>query len=237
MNSAIPTQLKAIVYSDSSVHFVNTYNLKAVTDKSGDNWNADDPLLTELKKEIKTHYLQTQNHTCAYCRQKIVVDHNGAWDTDHIISKDTHPAFMFVPENLCLSCKDCNGTKSNRKVLTNNKRKKFPSESKDYLICHPHFDDYDEHIKVIGHAVLYLPKTKKGQTLIEMCGLLRFVYDFAGYEITDSNLADKVVSLGTAMQNAQSDYEKIAITQMLRTMLDEGLRVAALKQLQSYGMS
>lgn len=84
---------------------------------------------------------------------------------------------------------------------------------------------------MIGEAVLYLPRTKKGQALIEMCGLLRFVYGFADYEISDLNFGTKVVALGTELQNAQSAFEQIAIAQILKTMLDEGLRGAALKQL------
>lgn len=64
-----------------------------------------------------------------------------------------------------------------------------------------------------------------------MCGLLRFVYGFADYEIADLNFGSKVIALGTELQNAQSAFEQIAIAQILRTMLDEGLRGAALKQL------
>lgn len=65
-----------------------------------------------------------------------------------------------------------------------------------------------------------------------MCGLLRFVYGFADYEIVDLDIGAKVVALGTALQNAQSGFEQIAIAQMLRTMVDDGLRAAARKQLE-----
>lgn len=232
MNNPITAVLEPVIYSEVSAQFVKTYEAKKLSDKSGADWDdKTNPLLVELKREIKKHYLKAQNYTCAYCQQKIVVDHNGAWDTEHIAPRDSYPSFMFVPENLCVSCKDCNGAKSNKTVLANRNRRSFPRHSKDYTICHPHFDTYSKHIRVIGEAVLYLPRTKKGQALIEMCGLLRFVYGFADYEIADLNFGSKVIALGTELQNAQSAFEQIAIAQILRTMLDEGLRGAALKQL------
>ncbi|MEE4105644.1 HNH endonuclease [Pseudomonas viridiflava] len=232
MNNPITAVLEPVIYSEVSAQFVKTYEAKKLSDKSGADWDdKTNPLLVELKREIKKHYLKAQDYTCAYCQQKIVVDHNGAWDTEHIAPRDSYPSFMFVPENLCVSCKDCNGAKSNKTVLANRNRRSFPRHSKDYTICHPHFDTYSKHIRVIGEAVLYLPRTKKGQALIEMCGLLRFVYGFADYEIADLNFGSKVIALGTELQNAQSAFEQIAIAQILRTMLDEGLRGAALKQL------
>lgn len=233
MSKAISDQFKLVVYSEKSAQFVKNYEAKKLSAKSGSDWDDEhDLLLAEVKREIKRHYLKAQNYTCAYCRQKIVVDHNGAWDTEHIASKDIYPGFMFVPGNLCLSCKDCNGAKSNKNVLVNKARRTFPDRSKDYTICHPHFDAYSDHVRIIGEAVLYLPRTKKGQALIEMCGLLRFVYGFADYEIVDLDIGAKVVALGTALQNAQSGFEKIAIAQMLRTMIDDGLRAAARQQLE-----
>ena len=232
MSNSIATALEPVAYSKSSAQFVEIYNAKKLSDKSGADWDdKTNPLLIELKREIKNHYLKAQDYTCAYCQQKIIVDHNGAWDTEHIAPRESYPSFMFVPENLCVSCKDCNGAKSNKPVLANRSRRTFPRHSKDYTICHPHFDIYSKHIRVIGEAVLYLPRTKKGQALIEMCGLLRFVYGFADYEISDLNFGTKVVALGTELQNAQSAFEQIAIAQILKTMLDEGLRGAALKQL------
>lgn len=233
MSKDIANSIRSVVYSEASAQFVKIYEAKQLSSKLGNDWdNENDPLLTEVKREIKRHYLKAQSYTCAYCRQKIVVEHNGAWDTEHIAPKDIYPSFMFVPENLCLSCKDCNGAKSNKHVLVNKLRRTFPNKSKDYTICHPHFDVYSEHIRVIGEAVLYLPRTKKGQTLIEMCGLLRFVYGFADYEVVDLNIGAKVVALGTALQNAQSGFEQIAIAQILSTMVDDGLRAAARKQLE-----
>jgi uncharacterized protein (TIGR02646 family) len=232
VNKEVVNPIKPIVYSFRSAQYVKIYEAKQQSEKLGSDWdNENDPLLVEVKREIKKHYLKAQNYTCAYCQQKIVVEHNGAWDTEHIAPKDTYPGFMFIPENLCLSCKDCNGAKSNKPVLVKKGRKTFPKKSSDYIICHPHFDAYSDHIRVIGEAVLYLPKTKKGQALIEMCGVLRFVYGFADYEVSDLNIGAKVVALGTALQNSQSGLEQMAIAQMLRTMVDDGLRAAARRQL------
>ncbi|KAA9173610.1 hypothetical protein F3K36_15725 [Delftia sp. BR1] len=89
--------------------------------------DVDGPL-SELKAAIKEFYLKAQNFKCVYCQQRIVVEHHGAWDIEHIIPKDVRPEFMFECANLCVACKDCNGDKWNKNVLIDNKRKTFPKK-------------------------------------------------------------------------------------------------------------
>ncbi|EKY3267942.1 HNH endonuclease, partial [Cronobacter sakazakii] len=106
----------AVSYNAPYDAFISTF--KSLTAEEKENYwdmkgNKD---LDAIKKHIKDYYLIVQDYKCPYCQQKIIVTHNGAWDTEHIIPKDTHPDFMFEPQNLCVSCKDCNGEKSNKNI-------------------------------------------------------------------------------------------------------------------------
>jgi hypothetical protein len=98
-----------------------------------------------------------------------------AWDIEHIIPLESSPNFMFEPLNLCVSCKDCNLSKSNKPVLVS-KRVHLPLESKQYKIFHPHLDRYEDHIEILVVGELYKPITKKGENTIEICKLFRFYH-------------------------------------------------------------
>ncbi|WP_029839471.1 HNH endonuclease family protein [Vibrio parahaemolyticus] len=159
----------------------------------------DDNRVTTLKSKMKKHYIAEQGQTCAYCKVDLHTTHGMVWDTEHIIDKDSSPQWMFEPLNLCVSCKDCNGAKGTRAVTKGNVYQKFPSRNANYLIIHPHFDDYDEHIKVAVPGAVYLFNTEKGRKTIEVCGLLRY-HKAGGRNKVD--LALKAVLLAAA--NEQS---------------------------------
>lgn len=134
----------------------------------------DDSRITAMKSNIKKHYIVEQDKTCAYCQVDLHTTHGMVWDTEHIIDKDNSPQWMFEPLNLCVSCKDCNGSKGTRTVTKQKTYKNFPRKSTNYRIIHPHFDDYAEHIKVAVPGAVYLFQTEKGRNTIEVCGLLRY---------------------------------------------------------------
>ncbi|PTQ16481.1 hypothetical protein CWO33_05585 [Vibrio splendidus] len=134
----------------------------------------DDCRVTLMKLRIKKHYIAEQNNTCAYCQVNQHTTHGMVWDTEHIVDKDSSPQWMFEPLNLCVSCKDCNGAKGTRTCTKGKTYKNFPRKSANYRIIHPHFDDYDEHIKVAVPGAVYLYQTEKGRNTIEVCGLLRY---------------------------------------------------------------
>jgi hypothetical protein len=90
---------------------------------------------------------------------------------------------MFTPKNLCVACKDCNNEKSNKHVLINRKRVRYPTRSNDFTVIHPHIDSYEDHI-AIHLGTIYSPKTDKGRKTIEACGLLRFSYRTGGWNST-----------------------------------------------------
>lgn len=212
---------------------VDHFNALPRSEQSGAYWGATDSgNMADVKKFIKDHYKVAQEYRCPYCYQRIVVEHNGSWDAEHIIPKDMYPQFMFEPRNLCVSCRDCNIIKLNKNVLRNKDRISFPVDPDDYIMPHPHFHVYTDHIKVIKEAAFYLPKTDKGRMLIEICGLLRFVLKFANYECGDDGTGMLMVELGTQLSNADSEVERIAIMSTIKTLVDEGLRKSALAQIE-----
>jgi len=180
--------------------------------------------LSELKERIKSHYLEAQNYTCPYCRQRIEVNHKAAWDAEHIIPKDTHPRFMFEAKNLCISCKDCNQSKWNQNVLVNERRKTFPDFNGDYLISHPHFDDYEADIKIIALAAFYLPKTEKGRKTVEICGLLRFLYKFADYDCTSDDVDKKIGALYSELMEAKDPAQRHFLLLAIAAVANDGAK-------------
>lgn len=54
MSKVISGQIKSVVYSEKSAQFVRDYEAKKLSVKSGGDWDDEhDPLLTEVKREIK----------------------------------------------------------------------------------------------------------------------------------------------------------------------------------------
>lgn len=159
-------------------------DIEAISEKlneqsfSHTSWGDED--LSSIKESIKAHYHSVQKGVCPYCQQKINSSHGRNWDIEHIIPRSTVPNFMFEPQNLCMSCVECNSEKSNKLVTSSKAQKRYPSDSKQFFIIHPHFDIYEEHLLVIEAGLFYYPLKPKGRKTIEVCGLNRF-YEFAGF--------------------------------------------------------
>lgn len=200
---------KLVEFSPEMQKKIDSFKALPSGQRVGAYWDTKDDLeLQSLKYHIKQHYLHAQDSTCAYCRQKIVVSHSAAWDTDHVIAKDEYPDFMFDPINLCISCKDCNLTKHNKRVLSNPKRKTLPGKPADYLIVHPHLDIYSDNITIVGIAEFYLPRTEKGAKTVEVCGLLRFVYSFSNYVALPQDIFDAYGKAHNGFMSASNDIER-----------------------------
>ncbi|TGQ80252.1 hypothetical protein EN850_13295 [Mesorhizobium sp. M8A.F.Ca.ET.207.01.1.1] len=165
-----------VKYSATSQLIVDKFEASAPDKQVGSYWSEDE--VSPVRKEIKDHYIQEQNQRCCYCLVEIPTGNNAVWDGEHIISRDGAPRFMFEPVNLCISCKDCNGSKRELEVRKNPARKSFPSKSEHYKIVHPHLDPYAEHIRWFGKVVS--PLSKKGVETVAMCDLTRFGRASAG---------------------------------------------------------
>lgn len=192
---------KPIAYTKAEKNLIFT----KLTDPSLSRKTWSDEDLLTLKKRIKQYYLKQQKHTCPYCQQIIKSKHGRYWDIEHIIPLAEVKNFMFEPENLCASCIECNQAKKNKKTTNSAAKKHLPLKSENYLIVHPHFDEYSNYILVIRAGFFYYPKNEKGEKTIELCRLNRF-YKFAGYpSLIDG---DKMILI-LADELSQTDDEEI----------------------------
>lgn len=149
------------------------------------NWSDDE--LAELRKTIRDHYRNEQRGVCAFCRQAISLASVGNCHVEHIIAKSRYREFIFEPKNLCVICSDCNTIKRDKEVQKNDlhvlhgsaKIKRYPRYSNAFLIVHPHFDIWEDHIVQFGK--LYADLTEKGLFTIGACTLNRALRKF-GWE-------------------------------------------------------
>ncbi len=224
-----------VIYNDENMKKkVSEYNDLGEDQQVGTYWNnQDDDELKVVKKYIKDHYIVTQDYTCPYCLQRIVVDHNVIWDAEHIIPKDSHPKFLLEPENLCVSCKDCNQEKSNKNVLVNQSRKTFPNQSGDYIFVHPHFDDYSQHIKVLNSSLFFIPKDAKGVKTIEICGLLRFAYDYTNYGNINLEIKKKIGAFQMELMGTDDPLVENFLLSTIEDIAKEGRKLATESLLKS----
>ncbi|MBJ2149145.1 hypothetical protein JC606_22715 [Vibrio sp. IB15] len=136
-----------------------------------------DPDVKQLKDRMKKHYIEQQEFCCAYCKVHKPSKHGGDWDLEHIMHKNDFDKWMFHPENLCVSCKECNGFKGQSLITKSDRYINFPTRSLSYTIIHAHYDRYENHITALVPGITYRHKGDKhgkGWKTIEVCGLLRY---------------------------------------------------------------
>lgn len=225
----------AVSYDERHKNFICDFKKLPKKEKETYWESKSNKMLEEIKKHIKDYYLIAQDFKCPYCQQKIKVTHNGAWDTEHIIPKDTHPDFMFEPQNLCVSCKDCNGEKWNKNVLRNKKAIRLPKKTNNYVIIHPHIDHYNDHIKIIDSALYFLPKTDKGRKTIEVCGLLRFVYEYSNYENVDLAIKQGISKFSEALMETSDPAEEQLYLSFIEDLTKRGKELSKKEFLKKFG--
>jgi uncharacterized protein (TIGR02646 family) len=135
---------------------------------SHNDW--DNNIFSTLKGEIRDALRPEQNNKCCYCKRELGYDIKEV-DIEHIIPKATYPTFTFEPRNLALSCPACNTIKGDKSVLSK-EIVRHPKHSKYHIIVHPHYDDYDDHIKITNGCV-FEPLSTEGSHTITVCKLFR----------------------------------------------------------------
>lgn len=200
--------MKPVSYSAQNQAIVDAYDGLPPDQQVGSYWSNDS--LTAVRKEIKDYYIAEQKYLCVYCKRQIHSANNALWDAEHIVCRDGAPQFMFHPQNLAVSCKDCNLTKGKKEVRTT-LRKKFPNQSGHYTIVHPHFDEYEKHIRWVGD--ICAPSSDKGTRTMEVCGLTRFTAKLFGIDgvLVDSGFDKYVGELMKAKDKASAEAALAAI--------------------------
>lgn len=173
-----------------------------------DSWTNES--VRTLRSSIKSHYIAAQNSKCCYCDRHLGSENRRIWDVDHVVPRATHPRFMFEPRNLAASCPDCNIAKRDARVLENNSRKTYPTTSQAFIILHPHFDRFADHIYNDGYV--YVPKTEKGKRTIYICDLLRFAQKYIDWStpLSDARFEAEVEEVVQDGPEASAMLERLA---------------------------
>lgn len=200
--------IEPIIYNEEENSLITGFNNFPPEKKIGSYWSEE--AIADLKTRIKTYYINKQRNYCCYCRTHIPSNNHRYWDVEHVVARASHPQFMFTEKNLSVSCPDCNGAKGDKACMVNNKRKTYPKASKDFKIIHPHFDNFDDHIK--KHHFIYVPKTDKGRLTIYTCDLLRFAQHFIKWEnsATDTRFEEEIdIIFDESSNSAEETIESI----------------------------
>ncbi|MBZ6689523.1 HNH endonuclease, partial [Klebsiella grimontii] len=144
------------------------------------SWSHDD--FTIIKSQIREFYRVQQRGLCAFCKNPLSLQAAANCTVEHIIPKSKKIDYMYTPKNLCVICADCNEIKraqevinEEHEVLNNPEIAIYPRSSGAFIIVHPHFDDWHEHIHKVG-ARIYIDKTLKGINTMKVCKLNRFFH-------------------------------------------------------------
>lgn len=195
-----------ITFTDDEIKLIKSK--KDCPSFSSNSWSDDD--ISLLRNKIKSFYINKQNNQCPYCKQKYSSNNHRIWDVEHIIPRILAKNFMFDPKNLCVSCIDCNMEKTNKKVTKSVAQNRLPKRSDQYLIVHPHFDNYEDYILVVEVGMYYITLKEKGRKTIEICGLNRF-YQFSTYNSAVQNDERIRLLANRLCENNITDPEKRAL--------------------------
>ena len=174
------------------------------------DWDSGKKYIKSFKKNLRKDMYNKQNKLCAFCRIHVplacVPMHR-----EHIVYKNEHPQWMFLPENLCVSCPTCNEFKGTTEVLENPQTTSYPKSSAGFKIIHPLHDRYSDHIELLG-GILYRGKTAKGIFTINTCHLYRvgLAEERADQKMCDENKGNIIAELIrlSALSNQYLDDKK-----------------------------
>lgn len=137
----------------------------------------EDPLyllVASFKSEVKTYYYWGQECRCCYCSSELP-KHGRSFDAEHILDKSTYRQFMFDLNNFGVACPVCNTHKSKKNVLTSGENAglaALPIQPDEYLIVHPHLDEWSHYLMVDGDGLIKSMKPDgKGKNTIDICGI------------------------------------------------------------------
>lgn len=171
--------------------FINGYDLKDYN-----IWNSEGRDMTRLRKTLRDYLLPYLKFRCCYCQQRKTERHGLTWDIEHIAPKSLYPQFLFNPKNLAVSCKECNIAKGEKNTLSRSCKTIYPDSSSHFLIIHPYYDTYSDHIEIVrcGDQQTYRVKNAhKGKSTYMMCDLIRFDFAFAEWESFGDTLTQSLL--------------------------------------------
>lgn len=160
------------------------------------DWGQDN--FQSIRSHVRSHYRLEQRGKCAYCRSPVSLRSASNCHVEHIVPKSKYLSFIFEAKNLCVACADCNEIKREQEtlgeepdpLLNGDTRVRYPRSSNAFKIVHPHFDIYDEHIKIFNGY--FVDSSPKGHFTIGACKLNRRLHQFGWEEslISDDDISE-----------------------------------------------
>lgn len=163
---------------------------RSVRSNRGRAWSTTAPGVYALRMWL----LEKQNFRCAYCQIPITSVRLGHCELDHVLPKAPssklkrmlarsnapehryhtfgYRRFKFVPQNLAVTCKQCNTFKGSFDPLSDRTKSpgKLPYVPAAYCWVHPQLHDYTQHIS-IDEDWLYTGLSDEGSNTIRVCKL------------------------------------------------------------------
>lgn len=140
---------------------------------TSEDWN--NTLFSNYKTNLKFHIILHQNDRCAYCRKLLEAD--GKYEPlEHIVAKTIRPEWQLLPMNLIVTCDSCNNLKGSQQVLQEDyvDVEDYPLISNAYIIFHPYFDNWSDHLDYENDIFIVPIKNSKGLKTIQICKLYRY---------------------------------------------------------------
>jgi len=165
------------------------------------NWGDED--LATYRKDVRDYYRKIQQGFCAFCKAGLSLTSAANCHVEHLVPKSKRQEFVFEPKNLCVICADCNEIKRAKEIeavepdslARGSKVKRYPRTSGAFLIVHPHFDIWEDHIVAFGR--LFVDLSDKGHFTIGACTLNRRLREFGW---------DAVVTDESALRAATTEW-------------------------------
>lgn len=190
---------------------------------TGDPWNEDAAelaghrlYLTAVKQRLATLHMQRQDNKCCYCRKQIGEHGVFLRDREHILPKSKYGLLTYAPFNISVACKRCNmSVKGNKTDFVADPASiaDAPTETDRYLIVHPNFDRWDDHLEhyhfqmqnftLVHYAVK--PGSGKGAYTYEFFRLTELVV--RSFDRAQGG-ADMITDLMAAFWKLKDDFEQ-----------------------------
>lgn len=129
-----------------------------------------------LKKKIRDHLYDAQQRVCPYCFCNFNPHCSNMFlEIDHVVPWKKHRRFTFEEYNLVLSCGVCNRAKLQNETLFDPDTPSYPHDSSGFLIVHPFFDEFDQHLGWSSdtNGLTLRGITPKGKNTILFCNANR----------------------------------------------------------------
>jgi 5-methylcytosine-specific restriction endonuclease McrA len=215
-NYTINVSYMPALVEENAIDSFTSYNIK--------NWESRKNGIKSFKKNIRLHLEPKQKERCAYCRQFIQASGKGE-HLDHIVAKDDRPQWMFISQNLVLSCSGCNTPKNATLVLNSPHSRRtvnFPDISAAFKIFNPYYDIWSDHFIVDDEIFIQAKPGTKGDFTMKTCKLFRqqvVINNVRLLRMKKGNSKKKITQRLYLISKGTDEYQELleTLAQVIRT--------------------